>query len=404
MQTIPYSEVIDAVQSLAGVDSFESGENRRLKPLVNRRARQCYRRTDYWPRFLVVGEFRSVNSDSRLGSGVTVDTFLRIHAQKPFHNCGTSEYRFYVDTTGANIAAYCPNSVDVGVISSVQTISGIVILTVQNPESFWRSFLTINGGDFTFSGISGTPIDASINGTHACSIDNPGGDPFATTLTFIADPSVGQPAYYADGTVSPDANGILYLFGDSNGKQGFSNTGLGVFDLWPDGQTNIAYWDAAQWVFYIYSVTSGISTLLGGWTSAEDVASPDLVTSWTPLGAEVGSPTFAAQTIIPDSVTPVNGTVASQGAYVTYKRALPSSYGNDAGEDPNIPKEWADIIIQLVFADWLRAEGQTEKAVAEEQIAEEYMLDQLQEIEAQGYSQSVGKRIFTNLNTTAGFL
>lgn len=398
MQTVPYSDVIETIGALVG-SNLNTIEKRRIKYFINRRAKKAFEESNYWPRFLAVGELRSVDANSRMGSGISVDAFLRVHAQKPFHNCDAGEYQFYVDTTGANIAAYRSNSIEVGTINRVQTISGIAVLSVTSPSSFWRSFLTENGGLFTFTDISGTPVDAAINGTHACTIDNP--SPFAVDIQFIPDPAQGQPAFYAINTIAPDGNGLLYLFGVINGKSGFSNTGLGPFDFPPDGQSNYCYWDGVNWTFVIYSVTGGIPTLLGGWSSPENVATPDLVTNWTPYSTEDGNPAFQPQMIIPDSATAVNGKVYAQGAYVTYKRTLTDKYGDDSSADENgfIPREWSEYIIQGAYADWLRAEGQQDKALAEESAAEDRLTFELQKISDQHIGETVANRILTTGNT-----
>jgi hypothetical protein len=62
MQTKTYTELFALVQALCGV-VFASVEAPRIKALINRRALRAYRSTNYWTRFLKIGEERAaVNS------------------------------------------------------------------------------------------------------------------------------------------------------------------------------------------------------------------------------------------------------------------------------------------------------------------------------------------------------
>ncbi len=108
MQTRTYADLLELTQALCGVDSFSVNEEIRIKALINRRAIKAYRATDFWPRFLVVGQERIVASgaiayeQSPLDS---IDTFLRIHVAAPFVSASAQEYPFHVGPIGATLVA-----------------------------------------------------------------------------------------------------------------------------------------------------------------------------------------------------------------------------------------------------------------------------------------------------------
>jgi hypothetical protein len=159
MQTKTYAELFALIQSLCGV-VFASIETPRIKALINRRALRAYRATNYWPRFLKIGEpryfssdpvaataivagvsyfidtvgdtnFISIGADSNdvgvyfvataagTGTGTarpalgyipfaetgkdTIDTFLRVHRQQPYVVASVQEYDMMITATGATI-------------------------------------------------------------------------------------------------------------------------------------------------------------------------------------------------------------------------------------------------------------------------------------------------------------
>lgn len=103
--------------------------------------------------------------------------------------------------------------------------------------------------------------------------------------------------------------------------------------------------------------------------------------------------TSAGASLIADSA-------ASGVAFVTYKEAMPTYYGDNAGEDVNIPYEWFQYIAHGVYADYLRAEGQQDRAAIAEQEASEILTDELMRLDEQHTQTVISPRIFTNSNMT----
>ena len=107
MQTRTYAELLSLIQALSGV-VFATLELGRIKALINRRALRAFRSTNYWPRFLKIGEERAV-VDSVVPytepDKDPIDTYLRIHKQAPWLNKSVQEYDIMVTAQGATLVA-----------------------------------------------------------------------------------------------------------------------------------------------------------------------------------------------------------------------------------------------------------------------------------------------------------
>jgi hypothetical protein len=105
MTTKTYTELLEMIKSLCGVE-FATIELGRINALVNRRAKRAYRASNNWPRFITVGEQRTVTSKNvpYAQAGLdTVGTFLKIQAVAPYTTASSQDYNFYVDSAGAKL-------------------------------------------------------------------------------------------------------------------------------------------------------------------------------------------------------------------------------------------------------------------------------------------------------------
>lgn len=111
-----------------------------------------------------------------------------------------------------------------------------------------------------------------------------------------------------------------------------------------------------------------------------DAITPDLVTAWTPNpgGSATGTPTVTEDAVY--------------SAFITYLAKLPATYGDGDGEESNIPEPWFEYMAQGAYTDWLRSDGQTEKAMAEEAIAAGLLDQQLEKV-----SRSNGNQVITRM-------
>ena len=85
----------------------------RLKSLWNYAAKKAYRQTDYWERFFVIGEERTVTNKNKVARDEankdSIDTYLRIYKHDPEKRRG-GEYRFVVNASGATLTSNASNA------------------------------------------------------------------------------------------------------------------------------------------------------------------------------------------------------------------------------------------------------------------------------------------------------
>ena len=106
MQTKHYTDdLLPLIKALCGVE-FAAIELPRIQAMVNRRAKRAFRSSNYWTRFLKIGEERTVTSSvvPYTQSGLdAIDTFLRIHKQNPYQASSVQEFDIMVTLAGARI-------------------------------------------------------------------------------------------------------------------------------------------------------------------------------------------------------------------------------------------------------------------------------------------------------------
>lgn len=107
MTSRTYSDFYTLVKALAGVTDFTTSEQTSLLAMANRRFREAYDLSLVWPRYLVVGEGRTIDTDQLIPyteAGLDdIAEFIRIHRTQPFRNYSAAEYEFFVDSYGAHI-------------------------------------------------------------------------------------------------------------------------------------------------------------------------------------------------------------------------------------------------------------------------------------------------------------
>lgn len=169
------------------------------------------------------------------------------------------------------------------------------------------------------------------------------------------------------GTLTPDATGDYLNVGTEfdgvdTGKPIY-RLGSATLEQYPAGAI---IWNNTVWQLFWFESESDVSL----WNSFEDVATPDLVTTWTPVIDAVGTPTVEAADLY--------------SVYVTHKAALTDTYGDGDGEESDVPEEWFDYLIAASYSDFLRNDGQNEKAMAEEANANELLQQQLERLDTSG--------------------
>ena len=106
MQTDTYSNLLTLVKALSGNTALTAQEETLIGSFINRRIYNAYRRSAYWPRYLVLGEARAASSNVIPFDQVTlnsVDTFLRVYDQQPYLTNSVDEFEFVVTNSGAQV-------------------------------------------------------------------------------------------------------------------------------------------------------------------------------------------------------------------------------------------------------------------------------------------------------------
>lgn len=96
--------------------------------------------------------------------------------------------------------------------------------------------------------------------------------------------------------------------------------------------------------------------------------------------------------------TIVCGNLNPSQAWVTYKSRNEVTYGSDSPDTSLVPDEWFEYLAHGTYADYLRAEGQQERAVIADQEADMILQDELMRLDEQHTQTLISNRIFTNSN------
>jgi hypothetical protein len=90
-------------------------------------------------------------------------------------------------------------------------------------------------------------------------------------------------------------------------------------------------------------------------------------------------------------------TADATSAFVTYKKELSQFTENST----NIPGEWFAFMAHTAYADFLRMDGQHDKALTEEQVAQGYIAMELEKVDNMMNNNTALKRFSTYINRQA---
>ena len=94
----------------------------------------------------------------------------------------------------------------------------------------------------------------------------------------------------------------------------------------------------------------------------------------------------------------VSGDLNPLTAFVTYKAQFTDVYGDNTGEVSDVPAEWFQYLAHSTYSDYLRAEGQQERASIAAAEADLILQDELMRLDENHTSGFVSNRIRTNAN------
>lgn len=152
MQIKTYSDLYKLIVALSGVGSFTPEEKISIEQFVNRRAFEAYRTSPSWPRYAVVGEERTISSDSVVSyeeAGLSsVSDFQRIYRTRPFSSNSALEYEFYVDSIGAHVMNVVPNDGDTVFVNYQKELPTFTEESTDIPQEFFFFLAHATYADF----------------------------------------------------------------------------------------------------------------------------------------------------------------------------------------------------------------------------------------------------------------
>ena len=340
MQTRTYGDLFKLIQSLAGVSSFATTETDDIANLINRRYFEAYQTIQMWPRYLVTGQQRAISSFEVTGMG-------SISGNKPnglYYKIGTyDENPFYVKinpstTNDSKLFFYKDTTVKKWYLAIGSWSAGDNAQNVTNPTiTFTTDNLLSIQND---SGDHSSPVLANMS-----DIGSQGGNTFGY---FGSVRIKSKQAISYEGTENdihhPESNGILVESANTIGefirihrnKPFFNNSSL-EYDFFVDEE-------GAN----ILNITNPVDNL----------------------------------------------------GFVTYKKKfLPFTTSSDyTTSTEEVPAEFFHYIAHAAYSDFLRMDGQHDKAQLEQANAEQYLALELERVDVIMNQTTVNKRFSTHVN------
>ena len=345
-------DLYDLISALAGTSDFTPAENTHLLALANRRMYEAYNRTPYWVRYLISAEPRSIENQI----------------------CPFSQDGYYVFGAGTDG------------VNGLYELNG-----TENGQSAYTHYDTLD--------ISATAIESGT----AYQIEYAGTSDFTSVGSSSNDPGTiftasGVPT--GTGKVKTAAFSLIRNSGNSAWIiiEGFPN--------------------ATETSYYSLSSTSITET---GWsigTSTSAKANAPSVRVLSDIGEFIRI--FREQPFLNQSSAEYEFNVQSDGAhvfniistddsqvFVTYKKRITT---NDDGNPlttldtdgtagtKEVPQEFFYYMAHATYADFLRMDGQHQKAAFEDQIAENYLGEEMDNPQQVANNNTIGKRFRTHVS------
>jgi hypothetical protein len=339
-------DLYDTITALAGVGDFTTQEKADLVSLTNRRLSMAYNKSPMWDRYIVIGEEREIATIKV--EGADIDT-----------------YNGYYIKNGKTSNTAQPTFADADVFVKSDNKSFVFFKKSESSGDTWR--LGIIDTLFTH-----TPITdiTTFNSSNPSSI------------------------YIQDSTDEGDhgkPSGVKFWQGsglnDSNKKN------LIVSDV-----TTVLY-DSLNFPIFNSSLTIGNENTINDFHRIHQ-DEPFLKRSATEFDYYVDTDGAHISNLVTDTNT----------VYVTYKKHIANtttgkiitSLDTDATDIfiAEIPAEFFNYTAHGVYADFLRMDGQTEKAAFEEEKAELFLATELERVDIINNNNSLNRKISTYVNRT----
>ena len=351
MQDKANKDLYDLISALAGTSDFTTAENAHLLALANRRMYEAYNRTPYWARYLISAEPRTIENqicpftqDAYYVFGAGTDGVNGLYELNGNHNTDAgavfSAYTYYDGTD----------------IDATAIESGTAYQIEYAGTSNFTSVGSSSNDAGTIFTASGVPTGTGKVKTAAFSlIRNSGGTAWIIIEGF---PNATETAYYTLSSTSITETG--WLIGTSTSAKANAPR---VRDLSDIGEfvrihRNQAFLNMSS-VEYEFGVQSD--------------------------GAHILNVVDAKESQV----------------WVTYKKPITLLAGLDTDGSGNlreVPQEFFYYMAHATYADFLRMDGQHNKASFEEQIAENYLGEEMDNPQQVANNNTIGKRFRTHVS------
>lgn len=383
MALVNYSKIKDTLKALTGIDDLNEQEEALLKYAVNRRIRMAYEESRFWPGFvheeLRYAGYNNVIPYEEDGKN-TIDTFIDIQSADP-RTFGSTARRY--DWVTRNDGAKVLNRADVDYLTSLYQVAHNTTSGSEVTDLSDSATSTAKAISFWFKGTGVTATDSGstfINVLNANTTNGGSGDAYGGINLFTSGGAVGMRNLWYGGTgtsMNVFLDGIL-----AGTETGTATPGIIVTPYFDDSW-HFAIWSVPTEATFndlgsIYYERDTSGDGITGATFEFDIA--DVRVYDTVIDAAKAAQLYSRPTEI--LYEPVWTSSAVQ-YWVSYKANLPGTrtYGDGNGEVVNVPLEWFEYAVHGAYADWLRGEGQTDKAIVEEQIANQHLERQLERIQ-----------------------
>jgi len=337
MQTRTYGDLFKLIQSLAGVGSFAATEADDVANLINRRFLQAFNESPIWPRYLVTSEERDIISlvISGVGAGSSQDNSSKANGN----------YILLGQAKGDGVTA---------------AVAGTNVY--YNPAE----------GTKTSSAAESTTIIFKRNSTNRWEIEE-GSDL----------------AINADGTITvTGGGGTLFVEADTDKK---------------DNPSEVVTWTATA------NIASGTPLIVDKQMIPYAQTGRNTIGSFNRIHRKKA---FLNESAIEyeffvdfDGANILNITSTTDNSvFVTYKKQFTpfsvtgSTVADFTGSTVEVPAEFFAYLAHATYADFLRMDGQTDKALAEENTASVALALELEKIDIIFNNNTVNKRFSTYVN------
>ena len=346
MQDKANKDLYDLISALSGTSDFTTAENAHLLALANRRMYEAYNRTPYWARYLISAEPRTIENqicpftqDGYYVFGAGTDGVNGLYKLNGTEN-GQSAYTHY-DTTDISATA-----IENGTVYQIE---------YAGSSDFTSIGAGNNNAGTIFTASASTTGTGKVKTAAFSLIRNSGNSAWIIIEGF---PNATETAYYSLGSTSITETG--WSIGTSASAK--ANTPR-VRDLSEIGEfvrihRNQAFLNMSS-VEYEFGVQSDGAHILNVVNSEESQV------------------------------------------WVTYKKpvTLLTSLDIDGSASlTQVPQEFFYYMAHATYADFLRMDGQHQKASFEEQIAENYLAEEMDNPQQVANNNTIGKRFRTHVS------